>query len=194
MQALSENDKLWKNSLGIGFSKDREGTSCSVVWRSCRRRKGWKMDTGGQAESLELLAPDKPMHSFARCGGRAEGGAWCRVEMDTWCLLFKAGSENWKRGENIISVGSENTVCFQEECFLPGALVSPSGQAIWVRKLLLDPRDPPLEVSAAIFLTLEDTFGEVESSLCSPQAEVPELRLQGWRSVTPPPCFCSSFL
>lgn len=95
-QVLSESDKSWKNSLGTGFSKGRDGTSCSVVWRSSlrsrRRHKGWKMDAGGQAESSPFFTPDKPQHSFTRCGGRAEGGT-------RMCLLLKAGREELEKKE-----------------------------------------------------------------------------------------------
>lgn len=96
MQTLSKSDKSWKNSLGFGFSKGRDGTFCSVVWRSSlrsrHRHKSWKMDAGGQAESSQFFGFDKPMHSFTRCGGRAEGNTWM-------CLIFKAGREDLDKEE-----------------------------------------------------------------------------------------------
>lgn len=96
--------------------------------------------------------------SFTQCGGRAG------EHLDVSDIQGRKGRIG-KGEENIISVGRKNTVYFQEECFLPGALVSPYAWALWDRRLWLDPRDPPVEVSAAIFLTLGTWLGKLSLSL-----------------------------
>lgn len=60
-----------------------------------------------------------------------------------------------KGGEIVISAGQKDMLCFcrvQEECFLPGALASPYGWALWEGTLCLDLRAPLVEIPAAIIL------------------------------------------
>lgn len=61
-----------------------------VIFEVTPQAQGWKMDAGGQAESSPFFTPDKPQHSFTRCGGRAEGGT-------RMCLLLKAGREELEK-------------------------------------------------------------------------------------------------
>lgn len=87
--------------------------------RSRPRHKGWKVDAGGQAESSPVFTPGKAVPSSTRCAGRAGGHAEG--------LLLKAGREELEKEGEQRGWGSENTVCFQEECFPPGALLCPHG-------------------------------------------------------------------
>lgn len=63
-----------------------------VIFEVTPQAQGWKMDAGGQAESSPFFTPDKPQHSFTRCGGRAERGT-------RMCLLLKAGREELEKKE-----------------------------------------------------------------------------------------------
>ena len=78
------------------------------------------MDAGGQAESWPRVTPKKPYVASRDM----KGGQWGHSVMSD---ILVRKQRIGKGGENVISLGRENTVCFstfQNKSFLPGTPLS----------------------------------------------------------------------